>query len=108
MASGTSVSEYVLSITGVTLPASMSSFRNCRSSLLGFTVKFTSFWLTNGDNRRALMMRPIGPIQRPSDSPLTHTNEELVGMIKQAVLEDGYRRSRQLAEGSEGDGQGRE
>jgi hypothetical protein len=29
-------------------------------------------------------------------------------MIKQAVLEEGYRRSRQLAEGSEGDGQGRE
>ena len=39
-----SLSEYVLSITGVTLPASMSWFRNCRSSLLVLPkLKFAQF-----------------------------------------------------------------
>src|SRR5918994_3321303 len=74
MASGTSLSEYVLSITGVILPASMSSFRDCRSFLFGFTVKLIIFWLTNGDNARALTMRSTGPIQRPLDSPLINTS----------------------------------
>src|SRR6266511_941996 len=35
MASGTSLSEYVLSITGVIVAASTSCFRNCRSALFG-------------------------------------------------------------------------
>ena len=50
MASGTSLSEYVLSITGVGFPASMSTFRNCRSSVLGFASNAAS-WLTNGDRK---------------------------------------------------------
>src|SRR5215210_9555553 len=77
MASGTSASGYVLSMTGASLPVSMSCLRNCRSSLFGFTVKLTIFWLTNGDNTSALTMRSTGPIQRPFDSPLLSTSVPL-------------------------------
>jgi hypothetical protein len=69
---GISLSGYVLSITGVTLLASMCCFRNCRFYLFGFTVKLAIFWLTNG-----LSLTPVlHPLwcpkdQRPSRSLLS-------------------------------------
>src|SRR5437773_8728421 len=53
MASVTSLSGYVLSMTGVTLPASMSSLSTTRSSPFAFATNVPSFWLTNGDSRRS-------------------------------------------------------
>lgn len=47
--------------TGVTSPASIDSRRADRSSLLCFTPKPTSFWLTNGGSSGAQMSRPPRP-----------------------------------------------
>ena len=74
MASAASINGYVRSMTGVTLPASISSRRICRSSLLGFAINGRSVWLTNGDKRTALMSRPTGPMMRPGESPLLRTS----------------------------------
>jgi hypothetical protein len=53
MASGTPLSGYVPSMTGVTLPASMSSFRRCKSSDLALAMIMPNRWLTNGDSASA-------------------------------------------------------
>ena len=42
-------------MTGATLPASRSSRRTIRSSLLKWARNGSSFWLTNGDNSNALI-----------------------------------------------------
>lgn len=48
--------RYVLSMTGVTFPDSMSSFRATRFCLLGASVNVRSVWLTNSDKTSALMI----------------------------------------------------
>ena len=53
-ASEVSLSGYVLSMTGVTWPDSMSSFRTTRSSLFGFATNRLPCWRTNRDNNKAL------------------------------------------------------
>jgi hypothetical protein len=58
------------SITGVSLPASIRSFRTWRSSRLCLASKGARVWDTNGDNAAALTIRSIGPTHRPDDSPL--------------------------------------
>jgi Domain of unknown function DUF488 len=50
MASGVSASGYVLSMTGVTFPDSMSSLRASRSSWFSEETKARRFWLTNGES----------------------------------------------------------
>jgi hypothetical protein len=48
----------------------MSSFMSPRSSTLRLASNGTSRWRTNGDSTTALTIRPMGPTQRPVDSPL--------------------------------------
>ena len=74
MASGTSSSDHVRSITGRTAPDAISPARNRRSSAFGRDVKLVSRWLTAGDSSRPASIRPRGAIQRPSPSPLIWTS----------------------------------
>src|SRR5689334_16948847 len=53
IALGTSLSGYVLSTTGLTLPASMRSFRNSRSWVFAAPLTGRSRWLTKGDTTSA-------------------------------------------------------
>ncbi len=52
-------------MTGVTLFASISSFRTIRSSVPILAMKKTTFWLTNQDDTSNLSKEGSGPIQRP-------------------------------------------
>ena len=61
MAPAGSLSGYVVSMTGGTLPASISSLRTCSSSLLGLVASVRMVWPTNSDNGTALMLPVGGP-----------------------------------------------
>src|SRR5215213_123530 len=77
MASGTPPSGYVLSMTGITLPASMSFFRSCKSSDFALAMTIRIRWLTNGDSASARIERPMAPpINRPPPSPPTSTTAD--------------------------------
>src|SRR5215211_5630567 len=73
MASGTSARGYVLSMTGVTFPDSMSSLRTSRSSWFGVETNVPSFWPTKGDSIVARSWRSRPPSHRPPPSPPTMT-----------------------------------
>jgi len=64
MASATSLSGYILSMTDTTFPASTSSRRTARSSLFWWARKKTIRWLTAGDSKAIRTERLNGPIQR--------------------------------------------
>jgi hypothetical protein len=56
-------------MTGVTLPACMSSLRVVRSSAFSFAMKNRSSWLTNRDRTYAPAARGSGSIHRPGGPP---------------------------------------
>ena len=60
---------YVLSMTGVIFPASMSSFKNCRSSLFYVAMNVRPCWCTSTDKTFALITLPMDPIQRLLECP---------------------------------------
>ena len=67
---GTSLSEYVLSMTGVILPASRSSFKTTIWFFLSGIEKFgVGIWLTNGESATSLRTRGMLPNQRPAPCP---------------------------------------
>ena len=74
----TSWSSYVLSMTGVTLPDSMSSLSATRSAEFSDDVSVPSFWLTTSDNKSARIWRSNPPSHRPSVSPPTMTSLPVV------------------------------
>src|SRR5438270_10207674 len=86
MASGASLSGYVLSTTGRTLPASMSSFRNSRSSVFAAPSTGRSRWLTKADSTSARIERPKAPIHRSPLSPPTSTSVPLGVSVDQYRL----------------------
>jgi hypothetical protein len=61
-------------MTGVTLPASMSSRRVCRSSCRGLELSIRSRWPTNRDSATARRLRSKPPIHRPRTSLPTITS----------------------------------
>src|SRR5919112_599210 len=73
MASGTSASGYVLSITGVIFPDSVSSLRTRRSSWFSLLTNVPSFCPTNGDSIIARSWRSVPPSHLPPPSPPTMT-----------------------------------
>src|SRR5918994_3205733 len=74
MASGTSLSGYVLSMTGATLPDSMRSLRAIRSSWFSDETNVPSFWPTNRDSTSARSWRSVPPSHRPPVSPPVMTS----------------------------------
>src|SRR5829696_3971840 len=70
MASGTSASGYVLSITGVSFSVSSKPFKSSIESFLsGIDKAMPGNWLTNGESATSLRTRGMLPNQRPAPFP---------------------------------------
>ena len=82
-------------MTGVTLPASISSLRATRSSWFVDMRKFPSFWLPNWNSTAARTIRPPLAIQRWSKPPPFGTS---VPVGRERTAEVGQRVVRHVVE----------
>ena len=69
MASGTSASGKLRSMTGATEPASMSSLSTSMSRWFSLEMNVVSVWSTNRDRTIARSWRSVPPSHRPPVSP---------------------------------------